>query len=219
MRKQRPQLAEPVLATMLPLVGDLAAVTWDLAAWFTWRAWSGPGRRPVPRGGVGRGAAVRVLRVRAAPGRGPGLARLAGVLSRAAAGVTGQVRCAASFSALARTWAVSSSGRVAIFRSSASPRNSATVQQPPPVGAARQLCGSSTARLVAAVPGHFGPHYVGQISQRVQLADGRAALPGVLDQGQRTVQPVALLQADQGRSRSVLCSSWSGCYAALPATL
>lgn len=34
LRKQRPHLVEPVLATMLPLVGDPAAVTWDLADWF-----------------------------------------------------------------------------------------------------------------------------------------------------------------------------------------
>ena len=34
LRKQRPHLVEPVLATMLPLVSDLAAVTWDLADWF-----------------------------------------------------------------------------------------------------------------------------------------------------------------------------------------
>ncbi len=34
LRKQRSHLVELVLATMLPLVSDLAAVTWDLADWF-----------------------------------------------------------------------------------------------------------------------------------------------------------------------------------------
>jgi hypothetical protein len=51
LRKQQPRLVEPVLATMAPVVRDLAQVTWDLAGWFA--GTPGPARHPVPRGGVG----------------------------------------------------------------------------------------------------------------------------------------------------------------------
>lgn len=35
LRKARHHLVEPVLATMVPVAGDLAEVSWDLADWFT----------------------------------------------------------------------------------------------------------------------------------------------------------------------------------------